>query len=291
MVARAPGSPGRADPSWGVSPGRPMPIVSSRALAARALTARALAPRLARVALLAASVAATVAAPARAQQTIINAPSVDQTPEGRVFALHETQWRDWGGESFWQTTHFLTYGVTARVEAALTVYNVGTPLKRYAAVGLGWKTAQPLDFLPAAARRWSPVLGAGQMVPLSLRGRGAGLWSYAQGSVRVPRLQTRLTAGVSNGPANLFGTHTTHLVTSYEQPLHALGHRLGGRVGHVVEHMALLGEWWSGRHEFAEFVPGVNYHHKALVLILGYKLGNAPGTRGDGVIVEVGRTF
>ena len=258
--------------------------------------ARAVPPRRAAAAVFASAAAAALAlslaaAPARAQQTIINVPSVDQTPKGRVFFLHETQARDWSGESYWQTTHFLTYGLTKRFEAALTVYNVGSPFKRYAAVGVGWKTAQPLDFLPAGARRWEPVVGAGQMIPLSLRGRGAGLWSYAQGSVRLPGLGTRLMAGVSNGPPNLFGTHTTHLISSYEQPLHALGHRIGGPVGHAVEHMSLLGEWWSGRHEFAEFVPGVNYHTKSIVVILGYKLGNVPGTRGDGVIFEIGRTF
>ena len=228
---------------------------------------------------------------AHAQQTIINVPSLDQTPRGRVFVLHESQVRDWDGEAFWQTTHFVTYGLTARVELAVTAYNLGTPLKRYAAVGVGWKTAQPLDFLPAGARRWTPMVGAGQMLPLSLRGRGAGLWSYAQGSVRVPGLGTRLMAGASHGPANLFGSHTTHLITSYEQPLKAVGQRLGGRVGDFVSHTALLGEWWSGRHEFAEFVPGVNWHGKTMVVILGYKFQNRPGTRGDGVIVEIGRTF
>ncbi|MFY7950297.1 MAG: hypothetical protein ACOVRP_13875, partial [Gemmatimonas sp.] len=53
---------------------------------------------------------ATFTAPIYAQQTVINAPSVDQTPKGRVFALHESQVRTWGDTSFWQTTHFVTYG-------------------------------------------------------------------------------------------------------------------------------------------------------------------------------------
>jgi hypothetical protein len=257
---------------------------------------------------------ALAAASAGAQQTIINVPSVDQTPRGRVFFLHESQVRDWGGESYWQTTHFLTYGLTRRVELAATVYNVGTPLKRAANVGVGWKAALPLaerggrgprhapphapphgpDLAPPHApgwRRWEPTLGAGQMVPVSLRGEGAGLWSYAQASVRLPGLGTRLTGGVSNGPPNLFGRHTTHFIGSYEQPLGAVARRLPGRLGAAVGHMSLLGEWWSGRHELADFVPGVNYHHRKLVVILGYKLGNAPGTRGDGVIVEIGRTF
>jgi len=90
---------------------------------------------------------------------------------------------------------------------------------------------------------------------------------------------------------DLFGKYTTHAIASYELPLAGLGRRVGGRVGDALGHMALLGEWWSGRHEFGDFVPGVNYHTKSFVVIVGYKLSNAPGTRGDGLILEVGRTF
>ncbi len=73
------------------------------------------------------------------QQTVINAPSVDQTPKGRVFALHESQVRTWGDTSFWQTTHFVTYGLTRHLELDVTAYNIGTPLKRLATLGMGWK--------------------------------------------------------------------------------------------------------------------------------------------------------
>ncbi|MDX2193074.1 MAG: hypothetical protein NW201_06955 [Gemmatimonadales bacterium] len=227
----------------------------------------------------------------RAQQTIINVPSVDQTKKGHVFFLHETQARSWGGQSFWQTTHFLTYGVTDRFEIATTLYNFGTPLKQQVALGIGWKTAQPLDFLGAGAKRWEATFGAGQMVPISLRGDGVGLWSYAQVAARIPGIDLRVMGGISNGPRNLFGFNTTHFIGSYELPLEKLGHAIGGGFGDFVGHMALLGEWWSGQHEFADFVPGVNWHSGPLVVILGYKFGNQPGTASDGVIFEVGTTF
>lgn len=278
---RAPGGPSRCVPTPALSLVFARPSPARRGLAAFFVLA-----------------AAGAAAPARAQQTIINVPSVDQTAKGRVFFLHESQVRDWGGERFWQTTHFLTYGVSKRFEVAATLYNVGSPFKQSANAGLGWKTAQPIaDVFPGWAARnpglaqWRPVVGAGQMVPVSLRGRGAGLWSYAQGAVTVPALGLRLMGGVSNGPPNLFAKHTTHFIGSYELPLTGLGHRVGGRAGDVLGHMSLLGEWWSGRHDLADFVPGVNYHTKSLVVIAGYKLGNTPGTRGDAIIFEIGRTF
>ena len=253
-------------------------------------------PRLARrptaraAAALAGAVATLAAARATpAQQTIINVPSVDQTKQGRFFYLHESQVRDWGGNSFWQTTNFLTYGLTERFEVALTTYNIGTPRVANSAVALGWKTAQPI--LRKQLPQWEPTLGAGQMYPLSIRGQGLGVWSYGQGAFRLPGTRTRLMGGVSHGPALLFGQRTTHFIGSYEQPLEALGRRLGGRVGDAVGHMSLIGEWWSGTHEFADFVPGINYHTKSLVVIVGYKFSNKPGTGTDGIILEIGRTF
>ena len=221
------------------------------------------------------------------QQTVINAPSIDQTPQGRVFALHESQIRAWQDTSYWQTTHFVTYGVTRHLEFAATAYNIGTPLKRLAALGVGWKGAVDVPSLSARAPRWELKVGAGQMLALPLRGERVGLWSYAQASARVPRVRTRLTAGISDGPPAVFGQATTHFVGSFEQPLSALP----GRLGRALHDVTLLGEWWAGRHEFGDFVPGLNWHHGKSVVILGYKLTNKPGTRGDGIVLEFGRTF
>lgn len=226
-------------------------------------------------------------APLGAQQTVINAPSVDQTPRGKVFALHESQLRAWGDTSFWQTTHFVTYGVTQHLELAVTAYNIGTPLKRVATLGVGWKGAVGIPGLASRAPRWEPRVGAGQMVALPLRGERVGVWSYLHSSVRLPVLRTRLTGGISDGPPGMFGTATTHFVGSFEQPLAALP----GALGHALHDVTLLGEWWSGQHEFADFVPGFNWHRGKSVVIVGYKFTNAPGTRGDGVVLEFGRVF
>jgi hypothetical protein len=227
---------------------------------------------------------------ANAQQTIINVPSVDQTKKGRFFYLHESQLRDWGGNRYWQTTNFFTYGVTERFELALTAYNIGTPVKANQAVAVGWKTAQPV--LARSLPKWEIRLGAGQMLPINLRGQGVGLWSYGQASVRLPATRTRVMAGVSRGPNQLFGRDTTHAIASVEQPLDALGRAIGGPVGDVVGHTAIVAEWFSGRHEFGDFVPGLNWHDdNGWVVILGYKFSNAPGRADDGIILEIGKTF
>ncbi|WP_353267181.1 hypothetical protein [Gemmatimonas sp.] len=243
-----------------------------------------------RVAVVIASlIAAAMLSPMRlwSQQTVINAPSVDQTPKGRVFALHESQLRAWGDTSFWQTTHFVTYGLTKQLEVAVTAYNIGTPLKRVATLGVGWKGAIDMPGMATRAPQWELKLGAGQMFAIPLRGERVGLWSYLQSSARIPGARTRLMAGVSDGPVAMFGKSTTHFVGSVEQPLATLP----GKVGHALHNFTLLAEWWAGQHEFADFVPGINYHRGKSVIIVGYKLANTPGTRGDGIVLEFGRTF
>jgi hypothetical protein len=220
---------------------------------------------------------AVCSGPLFSQQTIINMPSVDQTERGRVFALHESQARNWDGASFWYTTNFVTYGVTDNFEAAVTVYNAGSPTAPNTVVGTGWKGRRAL--LPAQqwARTAEVHAFAGQMVLTSVRGKGVGLWNYAALSARAPLARTRFVAGVSNGSRQLFKKQTTHAIVSLEQPLPA--------------HLTFVTEWWSGTHDFADLVPGVTWHSGRWIVVAAYKLSNVPGTRTDGVILELGRKF
>lgn len=220
------------------------------------------------------------------QQTIINLPSADQTPKGKFFALHESQVRAWQPGQYWATTNFFTYGVSDEFELCLTQYQLGLPAQPYAAVGVGYKYTTPsFAFLP---EHLELKLTLGQMLTFSATGKGVGVWSYALGSFRVPLLETRLAAGVSFGPRASFGTtgqigflgvSTVHFVCSFEQPL--------------TEHINLLGEWFSGdNHENAYFIPGINYHSKDIILILGYKIANTrEGQISNGFVLEIGRFF
>lgn len=214
-------------------------------------------------------------ADATAQQTIINVPSVDQTPKGQFFALHESATRPGGEGAYWLSTNFLTYGVTSGLEAAVTAYNLGSYAAPNSAIGVGWKGARRV--LPSRLPAWELTLGAGQMLQTNLRGGGVGLWSYGQASLRIPGAGLRLMGGVSAGPRQLFGVNTVHFIGSAEWP--------------VASHVNLLAEWFSGRHDLADFVPGVSWHGGKTLVVLGWKFSNAPGTAGDGLIVEVGRFF
>jgi hypothetical protein len=221
-----------------------------------------------------------------AQQTIVNLPSADQTPQGHLFILHETQVRPWQPDSYWRSTNFITYGITNNFEACATVYNldfVGAN-KPYTSLGLGFKGAH--QFLEQEAPELEAKLTAGAMFTTSFEGKGTGVWTYAHLSVRLPVLHTRVAAGISKGSRQIFGgtseafisTENINFIGSVEHP--------------ITKNFGVVLEWFSGKHEMGDLVPGVIFHTKELVMILGYKIGNGDGNAGgNGIIFEIGRTF
>jgi hypothetical protein len=210
---------------------------------------------------------------ARGQQAIINMPSADITPRGQVFLMHETQVRGWEPGRYWYGTNFMTYGVGKNTELALTTYNHGGPRTPNAAVGLGFKTGIPL-FRKSLAER-EVQLTVGNMMILSTTGRGIGNFSYGHGSLRLPRTGTRVTAGISGGTDELFKKDTVHFIGAVE-------HKLNKR-------WMVTAEWFSGRHDFGFFTPGVLFHPTPeTVFVVGYKIPNHRSNGKAGFVVEFG---
>lgn len=56
-------------------------------------------------------------------------------------------------------------------------------------------------------------------------------------------------------------------------------------------HVTFVTEWWSGTHDFADLVPGLTWHSGQWIAVAGYKFSNIPGTKTDGIILELGRKF
>jgi hypothetical protein len=212
---------------------------------------------------------------AAAQQAIVNLPSADITPKGQHFLMHEMQTRPFGDNRFWYGTNFYCYGVGKNTELAVTTYNSGTPQALNENVGVGFKTAVPLfaGSHPNREIKWT----FGKMTTYSLRGRGMGGFVYTHGSFRLPKLQTRLTAGVSGGSRTLFKKNTVHAITGFEHPI--IKHRLYA-----------IGEWFSGRHDFGFFTPGVLFHPKTerQVIVVAYKIANNRANGANGLVFEYG---
>lgn len=197
--------------------------------------------------------------------------------------MHETQARAWGPKPFWNTTHFFTYGLADEVELAVTLFNVGVPVLADASLAVGYKGNLSLPYLQEVEGK----LTTGLMAVVSLTGQGVGAWGYALVSGRLPLLQTRLAAGVSSGPRQLFLTpsDTVSVVGSIEQPVPFTG----GRVN-------LVAEWFSGDHDLANLIVGATLHPTHhLVFVLGYKVPTAASPRfrvgKQAVVAEVGLFF
>lgn len=211
-----------------------------------------------------------------AQQAIVNLPSADITPKGKHFLMHETQTRPWSPGRSWAGTNFYTYGLGHATELAVTSYNGGLPPSPSFATGIGFKSA------PQFWTKSNPALEAkltiGQMVILSHRGSGVGSFSYLHGSARLPETATRISLGGWAGTRQLFGRNTGGMLVGLEHP--------------VGRNWVLLGEWFSGRHDFGFLIPGILFHpRKEQIVVLGFKIPNHPANGTSGLVMEYGITF
>ncbi|MDX2151178.1 MAG: hypothetical protein SFV54_10620 [Bryobacteraceae bacterium] len=211
-----------------------------------------------------------------AQQAIVNMPSADITPKGKVFLMHETQMRAWNPGRYWYGTNFFAYGVGRSTELAVTTYNAGSPRALNEAVGFGFKSSPQILSERWASREMKVTVG--QMAVVNYRGGGLGSFSYSHFSLRVPGLETRLTAGGWYGTKELFKKDTGNFLGGIEQP--------------VGKKFVLLAEWFRGRHDFGFFIPGVLYHPtKRHIIVAAYKIANTPANGKNGLVLEYGITF
>lgn len=211
---------------------------------------------------------------AGAQQTIFNVPSADVTPEGRLFLQHESQFRGWKPGRFLSNTEYSSYGLGHNTELDMTLFNVNVPASDNITLGVGFKTAIPL--LEKKLPDEEVKLTVGSMLPISLQGDGVGNWSYSHLSARLPKVKTRLTAGVSVGTRQIFGRNAVAFIGGVEQPL-------GKR-------MNVVADWYSGTHNLGLFIPGVSVNLlKDTNLYLGYQIPNTKRSGSQGFVVELSK--
>jgi hypothetical protein len=107
-------------------------------------------------------------------------------------------------------------------------------------------------------------------------GQGVGTWTYSHLSARLPGLETRLTAGGGYASRQVLDKDAWTFLGGIEQPL--------------PHHLVLVMEWFSGRHNSSNLIPGILYHSKNWIFVAGYKFPNDPRER-RGLVLEVGRFF
>lgn len=212
--------------------------------------------------------------PAQAQQTIFNVPSADVTPQGELFLQHESQFRSWRPEPFINNTEYAALGIGHQVELDVTLFNVNAPASDNITLGVGLKKALPLFSRRFPQREFQ--LTVGQLIPISLQGQGVGNWSYAHLSGRIPKLNTRLAAGISTGTRQIFGRTTVSAIATVEQP--------------VTQRLTLQGDWYSGTHNLGFLIAGFSYAlPRRTILFAGYQLPNTPRCGRQGFVFELAK--
>lgn len=220
---------------------------------------------------------AAACSPAWAQQAIVNVPSADITPKGKNFFMHEAQVRTWGPQNFYSGTSFYCYGVGKSTEIAVTNYNLSTTAGANLATAVGFKSAP--QFFKKNHDELEVKLTVGQMAVMNHRGLGLGSFSYAHGSMKLPEIETRVTFGGYGATRQLLERNAGGVLAGIEHPL----------FHHKV---VLLGEWFSGRHDFGAAIAGVLVHlPKKQLLVAGYKFPNSGDRSKQALVFEYGVFF
>lgn len=231
---------------------------------------------------------------ASAQSLIVGIPNAEVTHLGSFSFTHESQTDLWRRDATWNSFSFLTYGLSKKVELAVSLSNLAAPRSGNLAMGAGYKFVHQFGEDNPRLNRWELKATFGQMVLFSLEPRPLGSadarqaqglepqsppvggWVYSHGSLRLPITRTRLTAGLSYGSSQAFGpgNYPVSFMGGIEQP--------------VVPWLSLVADWYSGSHALASFIPAIQFNLKRPkgALIFGYKRPNDPGSQRDAAIIE-----
>ncbi len=214
-----------------------------------------------------------------AQQTVFNVPSADVTPKGNIFLQQEAQFRGWGENAFFNGTTYSAVGIGHNTEIDSTLFNVGAPASHNISLGVGFKSAMPIAGLNEKFPEREFKLTVGSNILFGLEGNGVGNWTYAHISGRVPKLNTRLTGGISYGTKQIFGQETTAFIAAIEQP--------------VTKKLSLIGDWYSGNEHWAGYlIVGTSYKlPKNTTIYTGYQIPNSPQVGNSGFVIEVAKIF
>jgi len=213
-----------------------------------------------------------------AMQTIFNVPSADVTEKGHIFVQQEAQFSG-ATPAFFNGTSFGAYGIGHNTEIDTTLFNVGAPASHNMSIGTGFKSAIPIPGLKEKFPEREFKLTVGSELLFGLEGNGIGNWTYAHLSGRVPKLNTRLTAGISYGTKQVFGTETTAFIAGVEQP--------------VTKKLSIIGDWYSGSEHWAGYlITGFSYAlPKNTTLYAGYQVRNSPRVGNNGFVLELAKIF
>lgn len=214
-----------------------------------------------------------------AMQTVFNVPSADVTEKGHVFLQQEVQTTPWITEDAFFSTTYSAYGIGHNTEIDATLFNVGSPATENISMGVGFKSVIPIPGLKEKFPKREFKFTVGSNVLIGLEGNGVGNWTYGHLSGRVPKLNTRISAGLSYGGKQVFGQNGLSFIGAVEQP--------------VTKKFSLLGDWYSGTEHWAGYlITGFSYVlPKNTTLYAGYQIPNSPQVGSAGFVFQLAKIF
>lgn len=212
-------------------------------------------------------------------QTIFNVPSADVTEKNHIFLQEEVQTTPWNTDNAFLNTTYSAVGIGHNTEIDATLFNVGSPATQNISLGIGFKSAIPIVGLKEKFPEREFKLTVGSQILLGLEGNGVGNWSYAHLSGRVPKINTRLTAGINYGGRQAFGQNSFSFIAGVEQP--------------VTKKISIIGDWYSGSEHWAGYlIVGTSYaFNKNTVLYTGYQIPNSPKVGSSGFVIQLAKIF
>lgn len=214
--------------------------------------------------------------PVFAQQTIFNVPSADITANKHIFLNPQLVFRSWAPGRFYAVTNYSALGIGYNSEIDATLFNLNSPPTDNITLGTGFRSVIPIFSKKLSKREIKIIVGS--QILASLQGQGAGNWSYGELSGRLPKLNTRMTAGVSFGTKQAFDRNVVCFIAGYEQP--------------VTKNLSLIADWFSGTNTFGLFTSGFSYTlPKDVEFLIGYQLPNTRAVGFPGFVIQIEKEF
>lgn len=209
-----------------------------------------------------------------AQQTVFNVPSSEVVEKNSVYFQHQSNFRPWKPERYYHTDNNVAFGLGHNTELNASLYNIEAPESTNRAIGIGFRSAIPLLRKKFPEQEFKVTVG--DMLPVSLDGHGAGNWGYGHLSGTIPKLNTRIIAGIGAGTEDIFGSDTVHFMGAIEQPLVK------------SEKVKLIADWMSGSHTYGFLTSGLAYKINDHVTVeVGYQIPNSPQSGRSGFTIQI----
>jgi hypothetical protein len=227
---------------------------------------------------------------AMGQSLLVGIPSAEVVHKGSFEFTHESQTNFWNSKNKvkWNSFNFFCYGIGHETEVTVNLINLSNESNSNLSTAIGVKKVFPVA--KKRAENWNAKITVGQNLLYSIQKNNWGSWSYAHVSGTLPSTKTQLIGGFSYGTSQMFGyRYQSSTDGSFtETPVRPFCF-IGGFVQPVFKNVSVVGDWYSGSHDLAAFIPAIQFDKifKKHVFIVGYKLPNTPESGSQALITEL----